>query len=228
MYTSIKNVQVLIALLKKYNIKHFVISPGARMRGFVHSIENDTFFQCYSVVDERNAAFFAMGISQELNVPVGIVCTSSTACCNYLSGITEAFYQNIPLVVLTGDRDPYLFGQMEDLMIKQVDMYHDVIKKGVNLPIIKDSDDFYYCERLINEALLELDHRGKGPVHINVPIVNPSPSLNTQSLPEVKAISRIFLDDDSNLLKDKVKELQESKKILIIAGGGGGGGGLAI
>ncbi|NLE04680.1 MAG: 2-succinyl-5-enolpyruvyl-6-hydroxy-3-cyclohexene-1-carboxylic-acid synthase, partial [Crenarchaeota archaeon] len=129
MYTQYKSIGILIALLKEHNIRHVVISPGARMRDFLLSVEEDPYFSCYSVVDERSAAYFAIGISQELNVPVAITCTSSTATTNYLPGITEAYYQGVPLLVLTGDRDPYLLGQQEDQMIDQINMYGKVIRK---------------------------------------------------------------------------------------------------
>jgi 2-succinyl-5-enolpyruvyl-6-hydroxy-3-cyclohexene-1-carboxylate synthase len=220
MYTTIKSVQILIALLKKHNIKHLVLSSGTRNIPLVHSVENDPFFTCYSVVDERSAAFFAMGISQELNVPVGISCTSSTATCNYLSAITEAFYQGVSLLVLTGDRDPYFLGQLEDQMIQQVGMYRDVCKKYVQLPIVNNDKDFWYCERLINEALLELDHRGRGPVHIDipVPVSQEHTSFSVKCLPEVNAINRILLTDSGQALQNKISELKYAEKILIICG----------
>ena len=111
MYTSLKSYQVIISLLKQYNIKHLVLSAGTRNIPFVQSVENDPFFKCYSVVDERSAAYMAIGLSTRLNEPVVISCTSSTATCNYFPAIAEAFHQNIPLVVLTSDRNPALLGQ---------------------------------------------------------------------------------------------------------------------
>jgi len=191
------------------------------MRDFLLSVEEDPFFNCYSVVDERSAAYFAIGISQELNVPVAITCTSSTATTNYLPGITEAFYQGVPILVLTGDRDPYMLGQQEDQMIDQTNMYGKVVRKFVQLPIVNSDADSWYCERLINEAILELDHRGKGPVQINVPVptVITWPSEYVDHLPEVRAIKRITLDGgNSDILNEKILEIRNSKKILVLAG----------
>ena len=168
MYTELKTYQYIIALLKEYGIKHCVLSAGSRNVPFVHSIEEDPYFHCYSVVDERSAGYFALGIAQELNEPVVISCTSSTATCNYWPPVAEAFYQGVPLVVLTSDRDPEMLGQWEDQMIDQVGMYDRHVRKSVNLPIINNYDDEIYCQRLINEALLELNHHGTGPVHINI------------------------------------------------------------
>lgn len=221
MYTQYKSIGILIALLKEHNIRHVVISPGARMRDFLLSVEEDPYFSCYSVVDERSAAYFAIGISQELNVPVAITCTSSTATTNYLPGITEAYYQGVPLLVLTGDRDPYLLGQQEDQMIDQINMYGKVIRKFVQLPIVNTDADFWYCERLINEAILELDHRGKGPVQINVPVpaIITWPTEYVDYLPKVRAIKRITIDGgNSAILQEKVQEIKEAQKILVLVG----------
>lgn len=106
MYTELKSYQIIIALLKKYGIRHCVLSAGSRNVPFVHSVEEDPYFKCYSVVDERSAGYFALGLAQELNEPVVISCTSSTATCNYWPPVAEAFYQGVPLLVLTSDRDP--------------------------------------------------------------------------------------------------------------------------
>ena len=155
--------------------------------------------------------------------PVVITCTSSTATTNYVPGVTEAFYQGVPLVVLTGDRDPYMLGQQEDQMINQVGMYDRVVRKSVTLPIVKnDTEDKWYCERLINEALLELSHHKSGPVHINVPVpavIYWNKDKVIEQYPSVKIIHRYYFDGtDEPHLMDKVKELSKAQKILILAG----------
>lgn len=222
-YPKFKTFQILVPMLKAYNIRHIVISPGSRMREFVLAVEEDPFFITYDVTDERSASYFALGLSQELSEPVVIVCTSSTATTNYFPGVTEAFYQNVPLVVLTGDRDPYMLGQQEDQMINQVGMYDRVVRKSVTLPIVKDDNaDRWYCERLICEALLELNHHKTGPVHINVPVpavIYWSNDKPIEEYPEVKVIRRYSLDDEQ-LLTKKVEELSRANKILILAGQG--------
>ena len=170
MYTEVRSYQIIIDLLKQNGIKNCVLSAGSRNVPFVHSVEEDDFFNCYSVVDERSAGYFALGLAQELNEPVVISCTSSTATCNYWPPVAEAYYQNVPIIVLTSDRDLRRVGQWEDQLIDQVDMYDRHVRKSVNLPVINDKDDEIYCERLVNEALLELNNNGaKGPIHINVP-----------------------------------------------------------
>lgn len=221
-FPKYKTFQVLIPLLKAHNIRHIVISPGSRMREFVIAVEEDSFFTTYNVTDERSASYFAMGISQELEVPVVIVCTSSTATTNYVPGVTEAFYQNVPILVLTGDRDPYMLGQQEDQMINQVGMYDRVVRKSVTLPIVKNDFDKWYAERLINEAILELDHHKKGPVHINVPVpavVYWSKDKEITEYPSVKVINRYEISDAfTKQLENMRQVLSKKKKILVLAG----------
>ena len=137
---------MLISLLAEHGVKHVVLSSGARNIPFVSAIETDERFHCYSVVDERNAAFFALGISQQLDEPVAIACTSGTAASNYLTGVTEAFYAHTPLVVLTFDRSPYLLGQIETQKIDQPAIFQSVVKKSVTLPLINRYTE-YSCGR---------------------------------------------------------------------------------
>lgn len=218
MYTELKTYQLIIALLKKYNIKHCVLSAGSRNVPFVHSVEEDDFFECYSVVDERSAGYFALGLAQETNEPVVISCTSSTATCNYWPAVAEAYYQGVPIIVLTSDRNPSMLGQWEDQMIDQVGMYDRHVKKSINLPIINDIDDEYYCERLLNEALLELNHNGTGPIHINVPMKSYNNSFNIKTLPEVKKIERITLESTEEIWNEKIDILKKAKRVLVVCG----------
>lgn len=221
MYTKIKNVQILVSLLKQHNIRHLVLSAGTRHVPLAHSVENDDFFHCYSVVDERSAGYYALGLAKELGEPVAIACTSSTATCNYVPPIAEAFYQKVPLLVLTGDRDPYLLGQLEDQMINQVDMYRNFCKKCVNLPIVENEKDVWYCQRLINEALLELDHHGAGPVQINFPINQSIEDIADASVPELPVynkIDRCEIGRAPQKWQEKAEKLKNAKRILVVCG----------
>ncbi|WP_418223331.1 2-succinyl-5-enolpyruvyl-6-hydroxy-3-cyclohexene-1-carboxylic-acid synthase [Clostridium isatidis] len=222
MYTVIKNVQIVISLLKEYGIKNIVLSPGSRNVPFVHSVENDPYFKCYSVVDERSAAYFALGMAEELNEPVLISCTSSTASSNYFPAIKEAYERGIQLIALTADRDPYYREQMENQMIIQPNMYGKYCKKAVDLPTVNNKKDAEYCERLINEALLELDHRGKGPVQINFPAFTNFSDFSVTVLPKCRVINRIEENSPEILWKRKIDELRKYKKIMFLFGEGDG------
>ncbi len=214
MYSNEKSVQMLVSLLKEYGIKDVIISPGGSDAPIVRSFEYDSFFTCYSVVDERNAAYMAMGMAQELGRPVVCLCTAGTAVCNFIPGITEAFYQNVPVVAITSDQHPYFMNQLELQKIKQEDLFEGVIKKEVTLPCVKTEIDEWQCNRVLNEALLELYHHGKGPIHINVPIME-TLACEQKSLPEQRVIRRY---DVSKASYGEFAVHLTNKKILVVVG----------
>lgn len=218
MYSDLKSYQIIIALLKKWNIRHCVLSAGSRNVPFVHSVEEDSYFKCYSVVDERSAGYFALGLSQKLQEPVVISCTASTASCNYWPPVAEAYYQGVPLVILTSDRDAAMLGQWEDQMIDQVGMFDRHVRKSVNLPEVKDERDWIFCQRLVNEALLELNHHGTGPVHINIPMESYSLSFHSKVLPNVTKIDRLDVLSNKNIWEEKLNRLKSCKRVLVTCG----------
>ena len=218
MYSTIKSIQLLTALLKKYNINKLVLSPGGSDIPIIHSLENDDFFECHSVVDERSAVYYGIGLAQQTKSPVACICTSGTAVSNYLPGMTEAFYQDVPIVAITADKDPYRLNQLMLQKTQQVNIFESVTKKSVNLPVVRGGNDRWYCERLINEALSELDHHGTVAVHINIPIVENSAVYDCENLPQVRKINRISPDMPSEKWREYAERLSKYKKILVIAG----------
>ena len=221
MYSNVKSVQFLVSMLKEKKVNNIVVSAGTSHDAIARSLECDSFFNTYNIVDERSAAFFAIGLIQELNKPVAIVCTAGTAAVNYLTGVTEAFKRNFPLIIITADKNPYYYNQFEDQMVDQIDLFKSVVKKSVSLPIVKDLKDEWYCKRLLNEAFLELNHHGIGPVHINIPIEEGmfaiGNTFTTTELPKVKCIERIDNTCNPEVWKEKFKSLKE-KKVLLIYG----------
>ena len=221
MYSSLKNVQILVALLKKRNIKHIVCSAGNSHNAILRSLEEDDFFQTYSIVDERSAAFFACGLIQELKEPVAICCTAGTAATNFLSGVTEASRRELPLVVITADKNPYYLAQYEDQMIEQVSMFKPVTKYTCSLPIVKDWMDEWYCGRVVNEAILEMTHHGTGPVQINVVIEQGMMAVGEhfkcEALPDVNIIERYDLKGDKSRIGTVLRSLA-GKKVMLICG----------
>ncbi len=222
MYSIIRNVSVLVTMLKKYNIKNIVVSPGARNIPIAVSLERDSFFKCYSIVDERSAAFFGLGLIQKLKEPVAICCTSGTAVCNYVSAVTEAYYQKLPLIVITADRNLYYLNQLEDQDIPQMSYFIEITKKSVCLPIIHDEKSEWYCWRLINEAMLEMDHHGMGPVHLNVPVeIGPEETdFSLRELPDLKRIFRTTIESQHEEWLALANKLKKAQKVLIIYGQG--------
>ena len=190
MYSDKKNVLQLVALLKAHGITHIVLSPGSRNAPLIHSFVGDSDFTCYSVVDERSAGFFALGVIQALSRPVAVCCTSGTAALNLGPAVAEAFYQQLPLLVITADRPLAWTGQRDGQTIPQTGLFGKLVQHAVQLPEINNSEEEWYCNRLINEAILSLDNKEKGPAHINIPLSEPLFGFGTASLPAVRVIRR--------------------------------------
>lgn len=188
MYSEKRNVLQLIALLKAHDITHIVLSPGSRNSPLTHSFAMDSDFTCYSIVDERSAGFFALGVIQAVGKPAVVCCTSGTAALNLGPAVAEAFYQQLPLLVITADRPAAWIGQMDGQTIPQAGIFREITRQSVHLPQIRDEEEEWYCNRLINEAILSLDSSVKGPSHINIPLGEPLFGFNTPSLPSVRVI----------------------------------------
>ena len=219
MYTDKKNILQLVALLEAHGVTKIVLCPGSRNIPLVHTLSTHPSFKCYSVTDERSAGFFAIGLALNGGAPAAICCTSGTALLNLHPAVAEAFYQNVPLVVISADRPAAWIGQMDGQTLPQPGVFGTLVKKSVNLPEIYTDEDEWYCNRLVNEALLETLHHGKGPVHINVPVTEPIFRFTTETLPEVRVITRYqglnIYDRDYN---DLIQRLNQYQKRMIIVG----------
>ena len=118
-------------------------------------------FTCYAMTDERSAGYFAIGLALNGGHPAAVCCTSGTALLNLHPAVAEAYYQNIPLVVISADRPAAWIGQMAGQTLPQPGVFQTLVKKSVNLPEIQTEEDEWYCNRLVNEALLETNHHEK-------------------------------------------------------------------
>lgn len=209
---------ILIKFLKKHNVHKLVLSSGTRNIPFVSSVEVDDWFECFSVVDERNAAFFGMGLAQQANEPVAIACTSGTAVSNYVTGITEAFYSQVPLIAITFDRSPYVLNQLETQKIDQMSIFDSITKSNIELPMIKDQEDIWYCERILNEAFISLAQHGTGPIHINIPLVGSTNDLWEKQDIENDTIKYIeYYSYETDNWKNIKREIY-NKNVLIVIG----------
>ena len=188
MFSVKKNVLQTVALLKAYGVKQIVLSPGSRNAPLMQTFSQDAFFECHTIVDERNAAFYALGIIQALQQPVAICCTSGSALLNYAPAVSEAYYQQLPLIVVSADRSPEWIGQMDGQTLPQAGVFGALSKKSVHLPEINNETDEWFCNRLINEALIACAADAPGPVHINIPLYEPLFDYSEKSLPEVRKI----------------------------------------
>lgn len=194
-YTDEKNVQILLAVLKANEIKKIIASPGTTNVTFVRSMQNDPFFELYSAVDERSAAYMACGLAAESGEPVVLSCTGATASRNYLPALTEAYYRKLPVLAVTSSQDIAKIGHMSPQLIDRTVMPKDTVKHSVHLPNIKDDDDFWSCEVKVNSAILELFRNGGGPVHINL-TTKYSKNFDVEKLPDIRIMKRITLSNE--------------------------------
>ncbi|MGD6735126.1 thiamine pyrophosphate-binding protein [Photobacterium leiognathi subsp. mandapamensis] len=198
-YTREKNTQIIIQLLKAHGISRVITSPGTANMAFVGSIQNDPFFECFSSVDERSAAYMACGLAEETGEPVVLTCTGATASRNYLPGLTEAYYRKLPILAITSVSSLYC-GHLTPQVIDRSIMPIDTCKLSIQLPIVKDNDDFWHCEISVNRAILELNRYGGGPVHINLPTIYDK-NFDAKVLPNCKVIKRFIISDNFPKLK---------------------------
>lgn len=193
-YTNERNVQIVIALLKAHGISRVIVSPGTTNMTFVLSIENDPWFQIWSSVDERSAAYLACGMSAETGEPVVISCTGATASRNYMPGLTEAYYRKLPVLAITSTRGNHKVGHLIDQQIDRRNIPNDIAMESVTIPMVKDAEDERYCEIEANKAILALALNGGGPAHINM-YTKYSQDFSVKMLPPVNAIYRHMMFD---------------------------------
>ena len=211
-YTNEKNAQIILSLLKAHGIKRVVASPGTTNVALVGSMQFDPFFEIYSAVDERSAAYIACGLASESGEPVVISCTGATASRNYLPGLTEAYYRKLPVLAITSMQGEARAGHLVAQVIDRTTRPVDVCNLSVALPIVKDAEDFWECEIKVNKALLALKHRGGGPVHINLPTMYDK-DFSIKELPPVRAIRRFTYGDALPELKGKVSVFVGAHKV---------------
>ena len=214
MYSNKENVNILTALLVAHGVRHTVCCPGSRNAPIVHNLNECPDIQCYPVTDERSAGFYALGMSQALSQPVAVCVTSGTALLNLAPAVAEAYYQQRPLVVISADRPPQWIDQLDGQTLPQPDALGRFVRKAVSMPEPRNDEERWYCNRLINEALLEKF----GPVHINVPISEPLFDFSVTSLPKERVISRILPDISGNTLRHIGQMFILAKRPMLIDG----------
>ncbi|NNE02386.1 MAG: 2-succinyl-5-enolpyruvyl-6-hydroxy-3-cyclohexene-1-carboxylic-acid synthase [Eudoraea sp.] len=194
--SSIPSAQHLIHHCRREDIRHIVISPGSRNAPLIISFTEDPYFTCYSIVDERCAAFFALGMAQQLQKPVAVVCTSGSALLNFYPAVAEAFYSDIPLVLISADRPNYKIDIGDGQTIRQDHVFDRHIGYSANLKqdvshatetlrslapaMINDQTSIEKQQKEISDFNNEELQKALGiaadtmaPVHINIPFEEP-------------------------------------------------------
>ena len=246
-YPKIPLAQTVIQLCKAKNIQHIVISPGSRNAPLTIGFTNDKFFTCYSIVDERCAAFFALGIAQQIQKPVVVVCTSGSALLNYYPAVSEAYYSEIQLIVLSADRPKHLLNIGDGQTINQKNVFanhilHSAnlkldIKDELNIPVNEDipilmniedklerllglqTDIQTFNEQELNDAINKAI-RKSGPVHINVPFDEPLYEMVDKLSVKPKNIEVEVRESkvDTYIIEKCLEDWQKSSKKMILVG----------
>lgn len=215
-----KHVQQLASVLLAKGIDDIIISPGSRNGPLIHTFAGSGLFNCRNIVDERSAAYFAIGLAQARQKPVVIVCSSGTAALNYTPAVAEAFYLNIPLIVLTADRPDYWIDQAESQCIRQQGIYTNFTKKEISLPLGESEKELWFAAREINQCLNIAVSGTPAPVHINIPLEEPLHNLIEEQLPAVKMIEQeeTAFTLNQNQVDDLAESYNRANKILILPG----------
>lgn len=201
-YTDEKNAQIVIALMKAYGIKKVIANPGSTNIPFLGSLQNDPYFEIYSCVDERSAAYMACGLAAESGEPVVLTCTGATASRNYIPALTEAYYKNLPIVAITAALHRGRIGQNIPQIIDRTVQLNDIVKKSIQVYTIYTEEDRWDCELKVNTAFLELNHHNGGPVHINLETTY-SLDFSVKELPNVRVIKRVCNNEEFPKLNHK-------------------------
>ena len=215
-FSSKRSIQILTHLLKEYGISDVVISPGSRNAPLaIHFSETDE-LNCYSIVDERSAAFVGLGMAKSSKKPVAITCTSGSAAANYYPAITEAFYQNIPLLVLTADRPTDFVDLFDGQTIRQNEIYQQ--HSYGDFQLLEDgeanADDENFA--IIKKAI-ELCYEKQGPVHVNIPLKEPLYNLVSE-LPNFPPVEKTIQKKEEEFLPNFAADWNLSKRIMILVG----------
>ena len=215
-FSSKRSIQILTHLLKEYGISDVVISPGSRNAPLaIHFSETDE-LNCYSIVDERSAAFVGLGMAKSSKKPVAIICTSGSAAANYYPAITEAFYQNIPLLVLTADRPTDFVDLFDGQTIRQNEIYQQ--HSYGDFQLLEDAEANADDENFaIIKKAIELCYEKQGPVHVNIPLKEPLYNLVSE-LPNFPPVEKTIQKKEEEFLPNFAADWNLSKRIMILVG----------
>lgn len=221
MNTDKSGARHLTAILKEKKVKHIVLCPGSRNAPLIFSFTSDDYFSCYSIVDERSAGFFALGISQIVKSPVAVVCTSGSALLNLAPAVAEAYYQRLPLLVISADRPNEWVNQGESQTMLQQGVFQNYIRASFDLvqePL--NSVDLSYQDREIYEAIDSCVNPYFGPVHVNIRFREPLYGQSNEEIKKRKALD--FIQMNNHLDQKDVQKLLSiwgsKSKIMILCG----------
>lgn len=212
---------ILVDLLLAHGVRHAVVSPGSRNAPIIIALSQCEQISKHIVVDERSAAFIALGIAQQENKPVALVCTSGTAVLNYAPAVAEAYYQHLPLIIISADRPHEWIDQNDSQTIKQHGILGNIVKSSFDIPANIDTPNSkWHVNRCINEAMIIAEKQPAGPIHLNIqfnePIYDRKPLDNNKNIRVINNISlkQSLEESTSHTLAESMSMY---KKVLILA-----------
>lgn len=212
---------ILTDLLVAHGVREAVISPGSRNAPLIVALTRNGCLRCHTVIDERSAAFIALGMSVQSGAPVAVVCTSGTALLNYAPAVAEAFYRRVPLVVISADRPEEWIDQDDSQTIWQQDAMAPYVKRSCDISARIDFPNGpWWTNRIINDALLEATSGRRGPVHINVRLDNPLNSFSEHTPGTARVIDELSTRSELPVTEARAlgSRLASPRRIMVIAG----------
>lgn len=212
---------MLAALLKAHGVTEVVVSPGSRNAPVIVALHRLECFSIQCVIDERCAAFIAMGKALVSNHPVAVVCTSGTALLNFAPAVAEAFYRGIPLIVVSADRPSEWIDQDDSQTLRQFRVMDNIVKHSYDLPAFTSTDNLrWYVRRTINDAILMASSTPQGPVHLNIQIDEPLDRFRPMPISHPRVIHTVSPAPSlpTYEARELGRELASPRKVLIIAG----------
>jgi 2-succinyl-5-enolpyruvyl-6-hydroxy-3-cyclohexene-1-carboxylate synthase len=213
-----------VAICAKKGIQNAILSPGSRCAPLTLAFARHPEIHSRTISDERSAGFIALGMAQQLGQPVVLVCTSGSAALNYFPAVSEAFFQQIPLLILTADRPAEWIDQWDGQTIFQEEVYGKHVKKSFRFPdSFTQKDQVVHAGRIVNEAINLSKQFPAGPVHINIPLREPFYPTENEKF-EYPEIPREFtlVTSQSQLSEESLKHiknrLHEVKRLMIVPG----------
>lgn len=216
MYSNKENINLLTSLLVAKGITDAVVCPGSRNAPIVHNLNEAEQITCHPVTDERSAGFYAVGLAQATGRPVVVCVTSGSALLNVAPAVAEAFYQHVPLIVVSADRPQQWIGQLDGQTLPQQGAFGPMVRRSVQLPEPHDEEERWLCGRLINEVLHLATCKGCAPVHINVPVTEPLFLFDEEKLPETTPFKAHTLPTTFNV--DTFKVFAQAKRPMVVLG----------
>ena len=215
------NINAIVSGLYAHGITDVVISPGSRNAPIIMAFVRHPHFQCWSVPDERSAGFIALGMAKAKQKPIVLLCTSGSALVNYYPAIVEAYYMQVPLIVISADRPEKMLDRWDGQTIHQFDIFNRHVYGSYQTPENLDVNQFSKIFEITDQLYLQCNEAIKGPVHLNVPLREPlyEAAKTVFDYPEYKVVKKVEVDEvEWEIGIDSEHFFQDFPKVMVLLG----------